>query len=146
MDDTAIRMLHLAHKGYTCGQIVIIMGLELRGEDNPDLVRAMAGLAYGCGGGSGTCGALSGGCCLLALHAAGNGDDPNDSGRLMLLLQELTDWFAQRFAGKAKHITCEAIVGPDGPAASRQTCGMLVAETFAKVMELLAAENIDPGT
>jgi hypothetical protein len=146
MDDTAIRMLQLAHKGYTCSQIVMIMGLELRSEDNPGLVRAMAGLAYGCGSGSGTCGALTGGCCLLALDAAGDSEDPNESGRLVLLLQELTDWFAQRVAGNGQGITCEAIVGPDGPAASRQACGTLVAETFAKVMELLAAENIDPGT
>lgn len=68
MDDTMIRMLQLGHKGYSCSQIILLLGLELRGETNSGLVRAMGGLAYGCGSGRASCGALSGGCCLLALY------------------------------------------------------------------------------
>ena len=56
MDDTMIRMMRLAQKGYTCSQILILLALEARGEQNPSLVRAAAGLAYGCGTGRGAAG------------------------------------------------------------------------------------------
>ena len=144
MDNTQIRMLKLAQEGYTCSQIIILLGLEVRGETNPDLVRAMGGLAYGCGSGRGTCGTLSAGCCLLALYA-GKGDPlETQSERLALMLQELNDWFSAHTGRGGGDISCNAIVGEDGPAASRQRCGAIVAETFAKVMEILAANGIDP--
>lgn len=144
MDDTLIRMLQLGQKGYNCSQIIILLGLELRGETNPGLVRAMSGLAYGCGSGRGSCGVLTGGCCLLAL-CAGKGDDSETaSDRLDLMLQELNDWFVQRTGCLEADMSCNAIVGDDGPAASRQRCGAIVADTYSKVMEILAANEIDP--
>jgi hypothetical protein len=72
-------MLELANQGYLCSQIIIILGLEARGETNPSLVKAVGGLSMGCGEGSCTCGVLTGGCCLLALFA-GKGSE-KDHGR-----------------------------------------------------------------
>jgi Putative redox-active protein (C_GCAxxG_C_C) len=144
MEDTQLRMLRLGKKGYTCSQIILLMGLELRAETNPGLVRAMAGLAYGCGSGQGTCGVLTGGCCLLALYAGKGSDEERPSERLTLMLQELTDWFVERAGCDESRISCEAIVGEAGPAASRQRCGAIVADTYAKVMEILVANAIDP--
>jgi hypothetical protein len=144
MDETQIRMLQLGKKGYTCSQIILLLGLDVRGEMNPDLVRAMAGLAYGCGSGRGDCGVLTGGCCLLALYAGKGSDEETESERLSLMLQELTDWFVERTGCTDTRMSCEAIVGEAGPAASRQRCGGLVADTYAKVMEILAANEIDP--
>ena len=139
-----IRMLQLSQKGYTCSQIIIMLGLEVRGETNPGLVRVSAGLAYGCGSGRGSCGALTGGCCLLALYAGKGSDEEQESDRFSLMLQELTDWFAERTGGNDDAMSCEMIVGEAGPAASRQRCGAIVADTYAKVMEILAANGIDP--
>lgn len=82
MDDTLIRMLQLGQKGYTYSQIIILLGLEQRGETNPGLVRAMEGLAYGCGSGRGSCGALTGGACLLAFYAGKGSDEETASDRL----------------------------------------------------------------
>jgi hypothetical protein len=144
MDDTMIRMLQLGHKGYSCSQIILLLGLELRGETNSGLVRAMGGLAYGCGSGRGSCGALSGGCCLLALYGGKGSDEETESDRLILMLQELTDWFSTLADTPDGGITCDSIVGEAGPAASRQRCGGLVADTYAKVLEILAANGIDP--
>ena len=144
MDDTLIRMLQLGQKGYSCSQIIIRLGLDARGEDNPVLVRAMAGLAYGCGSGHASCGALTGGCCLLALYAGKGSDEEEASDRLMLMQQELTEWFALRAGCEEDNLSCDAIVGEAGPAASRQRCGTIVADTYAKVMEILAANEIDP--
>jgi hypothetical protein len=144
MDDTQIRMLQLGKKGYTCSQIILLLGLEVRGETNPDLVRAMAGLAYGCGTGQGSCGVLTGGSCLLALYAGKGSDEESESERLSLMLQELTDWFVERTGCADSQISCDAIVGEAGAAASRQKCGGLVADTYAKVMEILVENEIDP--
>ena len=144
MDDTLIRMLQLGQKGYSCSQIIILLGLEQRGEVNPGLVRAMEGLAYGCGSGRGSCGALTGGCCLLALYAGKGDDEEAASECLPLMLQELTDWFAARSGCENGEISCDAIVGEEGPAAARQRCGSIVADTYAKVMEILTTNEIDP--
>jgi hypothetical protein len=143
MDDWMIRLLKLGGKGYTCSQIILLLGLEMRGESNPNLVRAMAGLAYGCGSGRASCGALTGGCCLLALYAAKGSDEETQSEKLQAMLQDLSDWFGNQIEDSSGGMTCETIVGQEGPAASRQRCGSLVADTFAKVIEILQTYEFD---
>ncbi len=142
MDDLMIRMMQYGQQGYSCSQILILLGLEARGCDNPGLVRSMAGLAYGCGSGGATCGALTGGCCLLAYMAADGDDSAKPAADLPDMLQSLSDWFGQRAGQAHGDISCEAIVGEAGPAASRQTCGALVLETYGKVMAILAEAGI----
>lgn len=144
MDDYQIQMLRLASSGYSCSQILIRLALDARGEENPALVRAMAGLAYGCGGGKASCGALTGGCCLLALYAGKGDDAETESDQLQLMLDEMSDWFESRVGGRYGGTTCETITGEDGLAAARQRCGAIVAETFAKAMEILTTHDFDP--
>jgi len=145
MNDVMIRMLQLSQKGYGCSQILIRLFLEARGEENPALVRAMAGLAYGCGGGHATCGTLTGACCALALYAGKGKDDEASSERLMLMLQELSDWFEEQVGGPHGGTACETIVGEAGPAAARQRCGAIVADTYSKVLEILSANGFEPS-
>lgn len=139
MDDLLIRMARWGQQGYSCSQILLLLGLEACGQTNDDLVRSMAGLAYGCGAGRATCGALTGGCCLLAFMARDHGKPALAAEQLPMMLQELTDWFEARVGQTYGGIACESIVGEQGTAAARPTCGALVAETFHKVMEILAA-------
>jgi hypothetical protein len=143
MDDTMIRILQMAHKGYTCSQILILLALEARGEQNPSLVRAAAGLAYGCGTGKGSCGVLTGGSCVLALFAGKGSDEEQESERLMVMLQELSDWFSERVGAQHGGIECQAIVGEEGPAAARQRCGEILVETYAKVVNILVSNGFD---
>jgi hypothetical protein len=143
MEDFTIRLLQLAGKGYTCSQIMLLMGLEIRGETNPGLVRAMAGLAYGCGTGKASCGVLTGGCCLLAIYAGKGSDDETGSEKLAAMLQDLLDWFAERIGDATGTLACETIVGQEGPAAARQRCGTLLADTYAKVLEILQTYEFD---
>jgi hypothetical protein len=143
MDDTMIRMLQLAHKGYSCSQILILLALEARGEQNHALVRAAAGLAYGCGAGKGSCGVLSGGSCVLALFAGKGSDEEQESERFMVMLQELSDWFSERVGGQYGGIECQAIVGDEGPDAARQRCGAILAETYNKVINILISNGFD---
>lgn len=145
MDDTFIRMMQRSREGYSCSQIIMLLGLDARGEKNPDLVRAMAGLAYGCATGRGTCGALTGACCLLALYAAKGDDDETQSDRFPLMQQELVDWFADGMGRSPGRFTCADIVGAEGPAASRHRCGTIVIETYTKVMDILMDNDFDPA-
>jgi hypothetical protein len=144
MDDTMIRMLQLGQQGFTCSQIIMMLALELRGEENPALVRAMGGLAYGCGSGRGSCGVLTGGCCVLALYAGKGSTDEAPSDRFDLMLQELNDWFGEHTGCSADDMSCDAIVGEAGPQASRQQCGSILQDTYGKVLEILTANGIDP--
>jgi len=144
MEDHQMRMHKLAARGYSCSQVMIQLGLDLRGEDNPDLVHALAGLAYGCGEGRATCGAFTGGCCLLALYAAPGCSGTADGQRMPLMLSELSAWFEERIGLKHGKITCTAITGEKGPAASRQRCGVIVSETFAQAVAILLAHGFDP--
>ena len=71
MMDELLRMLELAGQGFHCSQILLFLGLEAQGKRNPDLIRAMSGLAGGVGFSGDICGALTGGACLLGLMRAG---------------------------------------------------------------------------
>ena len=144
MDDDQIEMMRLAARGYSCSQIILQRGLSARGEENPALVRAMAGLAYGCGGGRATCGALTGGCCLLALYAGKGSDAEKASDRLPLMLSELSQWFETEVGLRHGGIDCEAITGVEGPSAARQRCGAIVGDTVAKAIEILVVHGFDP--
>ena len=77
MADDAFRVAELSLKGYKCSHIVMQIGLDEQQKTNPDLMRAMSGLASGMGGGL-TCGALTGACCLIGLYAGMDGDQKGD--------------------------------------------------------------------
>ena len=144
MDDCQIQMLRLASAGYACSQIIVQLALDAREEETPALERSMAGLAYGCGGGQASCGALTGGCCMLALYAGKGCDDETESDQLPLMLADLTEWFEEQVGARYGGTLCENITGEDGPPAARQRCGEIVGNTFAKAMEILAVHGVDP--
>jgi Putative redox-active protein (C_GCAxxG_C_C) len=143
MDDHLIRMMQLSRKGFVCSQIIMQMALDIRGEKNPSLIRSMAGLGFGCGSGQGTCGAMTAGACVLALYAAKGADDETESNLFMPMLEQLSGWFAQRVGGDGGGITCDAIVGENGPAVSKGKCGQIVSDTYAKTLEILVENGFD---
>lgn len=104
----------------------------------------MAGLAYGCGDGRASCGVLTGGCCLLALYAAKGGNGEEQSEQLPLLLSELSTWFEGQIGTPFGGIACETITGDKGPAAARQRCAAIVADTFAHALAILVSHGFDP--
>jgi hypothetical protein len=61
----------------------------------------------------------------------------------MMMLQELSDWFSEHVGGQYGGIECQAIVGEEGPASARQRCGGILAETYAKVVEILIANGFE---
>jgi len=108
MTEAQSLFLALGSKGYSCAQMLVIGALRLMGRENPDLVRAVAGLAQGVGCGE-LCGALSGGACLLSLYTAKGQDSEMAHNKGPLLASELTDWFANELC-QGKGITCAAII------------------------------------
>lgn len=142
MDDLMFRMMELKAKGFYCSQIMTMLALELQEKENPDLVRAMAGLAFGVGIGE-VCGALTGGACILSLNAGKGTDQDTEDPRLMSMLHELGEWFRETYCGQYGGISCDAI-SEDG-SLRNERCGNVVATTYQKVLEILVANDFDPN-
>jgi C_GCAxxG_C_C family probable redox protein len=144
MDQTMLRMMELDYNGYYCSQILLILALEAQGKNDPDLVRAMGGLAHGSSFDDGICGTLTGAACLLGLYAGKGSDEEHEDEQLKFMLKDLGDWFEQRFGRRYGDVTCEAIVGDRTE--MRQRCAAVVEETYTKVLELLSAGGYDIST
>ena len=141
MDDLT-RMKQLWQQGFFCSQILMLLGLELQGKDNPDLIRAANGLAGGLGFTGEACGALTGGACLLGLYAGkGKLEDPENL-RLNFMVEDLVKWFKEGYGQEYGGIRCNDILaGNSGNQAVR--CPVMMAGTFQKVKELLVENGFD---
>ena len=93
-DEVVTRMIGLAEKRYNCSQILMALFLEQEKKENPDLLRAMAGLGDGCGFFNETCGIMTGGASVLAFYRGKGSDNEIESDHLLPMLEDLGDWFA----------------------------------------------------
>jgi hypothetical protein len=141
MDDID-QLMALRKQGFFCSQILMIMGLELQGKSNPELVRAMHALAGGIGFTGELCGALTGGACLLGLYAGKGTPDEEDDPRLMFMLGDLVEWFKSEYGQAYGGIHCEEILGKDGRNMGAR-CPTMVLGVFQKVKELLVENSFD---
>ncbi|AET66938.1 C_GCAxxG_C_C family probable redox protein [Desulfosporosinus orientis DSM 765] len=136
------RMFQLATQGFCCSQIMLILGLDELGKENPDLIKAMQGLCGGIGRSGKTCGAFTGGACLIGLNV-GKGTPPENSHpKINRMINELLEWFEEAHGS----IDCEGILDHSLGEGSEYPvqCGNIVATTFSKVNEILAAYAEDP--
>jgi C_GCAxxG_C_C family probable redox protein len=141
MDDMQ-RMIELRKQGFFCSQILLIMGLELQGKSNPDLVRSMHGLARGMGDTGEICGALTGAACLLGLYAGKGQPEQPDDPRVDFMVEDLVKWFKAEYIPRFGGIRCEEILEGD-PRGQITRCPVLVAESFQKVKDLLVENGFD---
>ncbi len=118
------------------------MGMELQGRENPDLVRAMHGLAGGIGFTGETCGALTGGACLIGLYAGKGTPEQEDDPRLMFMIEDLVKWFRQEYGQPYGGIRCDEILNDKSKGMGRP-CPMLVMGTLQKVKDLLVENGFD---
>lgn len=136
------RMRELKQQGFYCSQILLIMGMDLQGKENPDLVAAAEALAGGIGFSGETCGALTGGACLLGLYAgkgaAGQDEDP----RLRSMAEALVRWFKSEYGATYGGIRCEDILAQGGKAMG-SPCPAIVLGTYQRVKELLVENGFD---
>ncbi len=116
-------ILNYKLKGYCCSQIIMAMGLDKLGKENPDLIQAMAGLCNGVWQEK-ICGTLSSAVCLLCLA------DAEEAGKIYI--SELTEWFEDSFGSTE----CSDLISGN-PLAKAETCPMIIEATFAKICEML---------
>jgi C_GCAxxG_C_C family probable redox protein len=118
------------------------MGLEMQGKENPDLIRAMAGLAGGLGFTGETCGALTGAAALLGLYAGTAGPEDEEDPNLAFMIEGLVEWFKDGYGTQYGGIRCAEIVGKNGRLMPER-CPGIVAGTYRQVKELLVAQEFD---
>jgi len=141
MDDLE-RLKELKQKGFYCSQIMLMMGLDLMGKTNPDLIRSMNSLAGGLGFSGHVCGALTGGCCLLGLYAGKGVPEEPQKPELDIMVQDLVKWFSDEYTPLYGGILCREIL--DGNMQnSPSRCPNIVVSTFQKVKELLIEKGYD---
>ena len=105
--DEMDRLIELRRQGFFCSQILMLLGLELQGKTNPDLVRSLQALAGGLGFTGETCGSLTGGACLLGLYAGKGSPEEEDDPRLLFMVEDLVGWFKGDYGQKYGGIRCE---------------------------------------
>lgn len=141
-DEIVNQMIELAEKNYNCSQIIMILGLQQEGKENPGLVRAMSGLGDGCGFFQETCGIMTGAASLLSWYAGKGADSEEESEKLLPMLQDLGDWFRQEIGAKYNGTRCKDIAGDlVGTPAVKQICGGIILQTYQKVNEILVSNN-----
>lgn len=144
MNDVMFEMVTLGSQGYCCSQILMILALKARSSENPELVRAMAGLCHGAGTCAGTCGVLTGAACVIALYAGKGTDGETESERLQLMLDELNEWFAEAVGGTCGGTACSDIVGDaDCRTPDPDRCGKILADTCERVWSILEENGFE---
>lgn len=133
-----MRMMELKQQGFFCSQIIVSMGLADQGKSNPDLVRAARGLAGGLGFSGETCGALTGGACLLGLNAGKGLPEEADDPRFDMMVQELVSWFSDEYGRRYGSIRCNDILEGD-LSNTRSRCPEIVVGVYEKTQALLTA-------
>lgn len=116
-------ILELKLKGYCCSQIIMALGLKKLGKENPDLIKAMAGLCMGVQQGR-ICGILSAAICLLYLADPSGAENRN--------VREITDWFEESFF----HVDCDDLL-EGNPLNKIEKCPLMIEATFSKISEIL---------
>ena len=122
--------------------MILLQGMEQMGKTNPDLVRAMHGLAGGLGFSGELCGALTGGASLLGLYAGKGTPEQEEDPRLDFMIQDLVKWFKTEYGEKFGGVRCEEILA--GNNQNKMTrCPLMVMGVSQKVNELLVENGFD---
>ncbi len=144
MDEDIQRMQEMKAEGFYCSQVIMKLGLELQGKENPDLVRAMHGLAGGLGFSGELCGALTGASCLLGLYAGKGDAQDEENPQLDFMIMELVKWFRSEYGEAYGGIRCTDILNNNNRNQTAR-CPLIVAATYQKVKEMLVENGFDLG-
>ena len=136
------RMMELAQQRFHCSEILLFTGLEAQGKTDPDLIKTVSALAGGIGFSGETCGALTGGACLLGLYAGRGSSEEQDNPKMKCMVQDLVEWFSGKYGEAYGGIRCRDITH-DNPSIPPTRCPRIVAGTYQKVRSLLAENGFD---
>ena len=119
MEPDIKKLNQLLLSGSCCSQALVSLGLTLKGEENPSLLKASAALCLGVRSGL-TCGALTGAAMMMALF------EPEAAYSEMI--PELSDWFQENYGEIYGGSDCRSILG-DNMANKALRCPQVV-ETY----------------
>ena len=141
MDDHN-ELADLRKQGFYCSQILILQGLSMMGKSNPDLVRAMHGLAGGVGFSGELCGALTGGASLLGLYAGKGMPEEEEDPRLDFMANDLVNRFKSEYGEQFGGIRCAEILAGDYQNKAIR-CPILINGVLQKAKDLLVENGYD---
>lgn len=131
--DFEMVLLELKKQGISgCSQIMVKLGLDLVGHDNPGLIRAMSGLTGGMGGAGSACGVLTGGAAAIG-YLAGKGEAgeiPHEDYKE--IIRKYVEWFKETYDTDR----CYDIIKGDKEY-SKQVCPGIIEAGYYKMVELL---------
>lgn len=134
------KVMELLSQKFHCSQVMMQVGMSVLGLDEPNLVKAMTGLAGGLGGCGRNCGALTGGVCMLSLFA-GRGEEQEEADPdLAAMISELLAWFEVTYGSP----DCDDIIQGD-KANIPLTCPKLVCACARKTLEILNSYGFSTG-
>ena len=161
MNPLLLDMLPWVRQGYCCSQLLLLLALRQRGEENASLLRAAQGLCHGLGQWGGPCGLLTGGATVLGLLAGRGAEGEAAHPYFDPCVNDYAAWFAERTAAYGGQDCPHVVVGLGGdsatnmartegqsvPAASEKPnpllCGELLAQCWDKIVELSDAYQLD---
>ena len=142
MADESFRIAELMLEGDTCGHILAKLALESVARDNPDLVRALSGLAVGMGRGF-NCGCLTGGCCVLGFYGGRVGESETVHPRFDVMVEEFSGWFERTMTETYGGIDCKDVIAFDA-ALKAERCPGVILDSWLKIREILEKNAVNP--
>lgn len=133
MEKDILRLNQMLQSGKCCAQAMAAMGLELRGQENPQLEEAAAALCLGVRSGL-TCGALTGAAMMMNLF------DPKTA--MSDMIPELSEWFQDTYGELYGGSDCNAILAGN-PANKAVRCPALIENTYRRAREILEDYGFD---
>lgn len=129
-----VKRLHqLLLEGKCCSCAIVQLGLEIKGQENEQLLQAVSGLCLGTRSGL-ICGALTGAACMMNIL------DPENANTEMI--PELVEWFKSEYAEKYGGIDCADIIG-DMPINRTLRCPALIESVYLQAKEILSSYGYD---
>ena len=141
MQDMETRFMELAVSGFECSQIMMMLALDIDGNENPDLIRAMGGLTGGMGRTGGCCGALTGGAAVLGYYTARGEADELEHEKSREMIAAYVTWFEQTYKAQYGGVDCHDIIEGDF-SKCLLVCAPLVQDCFEKVFEILTEYEV----
>lgn len=139
--ETRFRIAEMLIGGMKCSHVLMRLALEAQGRNDPDLVRAMSGLAFGMGQGF-ACGALTGGACVIGLVAGRADERAAEDPRFAAALDAFTGWFHTMANERYGGLACADIMRFDETLRAER-CPGLIHEVWEKLVETLDDHGLD---
>jgi len=126
---------------FCCSQIQMCLALELKGNENPELIKAMSGLCRGMGESGKDCGALTGGACAIGLFCGHGETGETSSENLNKMVKELVEWFEKEYGS----VECYDLIEGDFDKKRKELCPYIVQNTFENAVRIMLENGVEIG-